>query len=325
MAYPVNYKGMDIHAVKSRWPESKGQAVRIAVVDTGMPEHDLLSQVVFGTNVTNEPDHDLHGHATSLCGVIQAMAPEAEIVAVKTSTANGSSTMEAAIKGINWCTENDIQIISISWGSHYRWPPLNEAIQRAVDSGIVVVASAGNDDGGPIQWPARYEPVVAVGSIRKDLEGNIITSAFSNKGPELDFMGLGQHVVCPKWDPPYTHHVQQRSGCSIAAPQIAAMLALVWHESDDPIQELKDLCFDLGPIGWDEKTGWGIPIFEKIKNKIDWVKKPLKSKTVWTGIGALITGIINRDPILIINGLGLIFLRMGISKTGGVNDKDRNN
>ncbi|HEX9029388.1 MAG TPA: S8 family serine peptidase, partial [Anaerolineales bacterium] len=80
------------------WAGSRGQGVKVAVVDSGIEaSHPALEGAVAGgvavvyderynTRVRIEPDNpprDLSGHATACAGIIHSLAPEAELYSVR--------------------------------------------------------------------------------------------------------------------------------------------------------------------------------------------------------------------------------------------------
>ncbi|GEP28775.1 hypothetical protein CLE01_33730 [Cryobacterium levicorallinum] len=57
----------------------------------------------------------------------------------------------------------DVINVSIAIGTDTR--ALRDSVKRAVESGIVVVAAAGNNQGMGAGYPARYPGVISVGSL----------------------------------------------------------------------------------------------------------------------------------------------------------------
>jgi hypothetical protein len=65
---------------------------------------------------------------------------------------------------------------------------LGNAVQEASDYGVAVVAAAGNDDGGVVEYPAAYPGVLSVGAT--DTQGGGFCS-FSNRGEGLRLLAPG--------------------------------------------------------------------------------------------------------------------------------------
>ena len=87
----------------------------------------------------------------------------------------------------------DIRVINLSLGtsetpSGRDYEMLGNAVQEASDYGVALVAAAGNDDGGPVEYPAAYPGVLSVGAT--DTQGGGFCS-FSNRGEGLRLLAPG--------------------------------------------------------------------------------------------------------------------------------------
>lgn len=161
---------------------AQGEGVRVAVIDTGIAPHPDLGPVEAVTDLvtpwTPDPLFDCDGHGTIVAGVIHSVAPGAQLLSIRQSsahyrdTAGESGTLDTLTAGIHAALDADARVINISVVScldpHVLLDarPLTDALQRAEDSGVVVVAAAGNN-GGPCQpgmvvHPAHEETVLAV-------------------------------------------------------------------------------------------------------------------------------------------------------------------
>ncbi|MDQ1741448.1 MAG: serine protease AprX, partial [Pseudonocardiales bacterium] len=100
----------------------------------------------------------------------------ARVVNVKVADRDGSTTLGNLLAGIDWAARQgdrggfDVRVLNLSFGADvdgsYRNDPLAFAVERAWQSGLVVVTSAGNGgaDSDSLDSPA-YDPyVVAVGA-----------------------------------------------------------------------------------------------------------------------------------------------------------------
>ncbi len=89
--------------------------------------------------------------------------------------------------------EYGIKVINLSLGnnetpSSQSYNEVANAIERANNYGIAVVAAAGNDNGGPLDYPAAYPSVLSVGA--SDTVGGALC-AFSNRGEGLRLLAPG--------------------------------------------------------------------------------------------------------------------------------------
>lgn len=103
----------------------------------------------------------------------------------------------AYASGITECLERrhkyNIRVINLSLGtsetpSGRDYEMLGNAIQEASNYGIAVVAAAGNDDGGPVEYPAAYRGVLSVGATNTQGGG---FCSFSNRGEGLRLLAPG--------------------------------------------------------------------------------------------------------------------------------------
>lgn len=117
-------------------------------------------------------------------------------------------------------------ILSMSLGSNFDDPQIDEALRKVIADGVVPVLAAGNDGGVPgvdqVGYPARLNLCPAIGSFR--LDGKI--SEFSSQGPEVDCAAPGENIVSTVPGGGYA----MMSGTSMATPFVAGCLALVFGE-----------------------------------------------------------------------------------------------
>ncbi len=233
-----------------------GSGVRIAVLDTGVEatHEDLVGQVVWGISVvgtvnsTAETDWtDMNGHGTYETGIISAidntygyvgMSHNASIYAVKVLGDNGKGTVSDVTEGIEWAwkgpdgippgepgdTGDRANVINMSLSIGTDSQALHDASDRAYASGIVLVASSGNNgDGNPdtdnVQFPARYSSVIAVGAI--DSTDKIWSK--SSDGPSVELAAPGVSVPSTTKGNTYS----TGTGTSPAAPHVSGAAALV--------------------------------------------------------------------------------------------------
>jgi subtilisin family serine protease len=212
-----------------------GDGVKVAVLDTGVnPNHPALyGRCTQGYNAINKdlPSTELldglynrsAGHGTMIAGVISRLAPKAEIVPVRVLNADGAGTGLSVIKGIYFSVGEGCRVINLSLSSATRLRALEESVAYAISSGVVVVASAGNDGVNQPRWPAACAGVIAVAS----LDGDHRRSAFSNYGPYITVCAPGNGIHGPF----YTGGYANWSGTSFAAPFVAGQAVLLFSRN----------------------------------------------------------------------------------------------
>ena len=215
-------------------PGVTGKGIGIALLDSGISPHKALKgRVVASVSfVTHDPDPaDEFGHGTHIAGIITGnagaaggvtkeyaggIAPEAHLVNVRVLGAKGTGYTSDVIAGIDWVIANrtkyNIRVMNLSLGHAVMEPastdPLCEAVKRAVQAGIVVVASAGNrgktEDGQPILGgitsPGNSPYAITVGALNTwntvQRSDDSVTT-YSSRGPTRYDLAVKPDVVAP--------------------------------------------------------------------------------------------------------------------------------
>lgn len=206
-------------------------------------------------------------------GVI-GVAPEARIMSVKVLNDSARGNYGWIEQGIHHAISNGADIINLSLGSSQPPPPsLYAAIQEAVAKGIIVISAAGND-AAAVNYPARYDEVIAVAAI--DQQGNM--AHFSSHDAAVDVSAPGVGIYSTSLNNGYA----VLNGTSQAAPFVAGICALLLSHSRntagvEPIkgylkmlEALDSVCDPkgrAGHVGKDGDIGFGIPDFANVKWK----------------------------------------------------------
>jgi subtilisin len=213
------------------WDYSTGKNVKVAVIDTGIDYNhiDLASNYAGGYNAVNasKPPLDDQGHGTHVAGTIAAVkdlkgvvgvAPNVKLYAVKVLDSNGSGQYSWIIDGIQWAVNNKMNVVNMSLGGPSGSDALKAAIDAAYKAGVVVVCAAGND-GGAVNYPAKYPGAIAVSA----LDSSDKIASFSSRGSEIAFIAPGVSVYSTYKGGVY----KTLSGTSMASPHVAGLAALV--------------------------------------------------------------------------------------------------
>ena len=130
-----------------------GQGVRVAVIDSGVHlHHPHIGRIAGGVTITPEgesPDFtDRIGHGTAVTAALQEKAPRADIHVVRVFTESLRTTTDCLLRAIDWCVENQMQVVNLSLGSlnaayleRYR-----ETVARASEAGVILVAAVEAQD-----------------------------------------------------------------------------------------------------------------------------------------------------------------------------------
>lgn len=246
-----------------------GKGIKVAFLDSGINYHSDFKKkhIKKGYNATNPSiiPNDDNGHGTLIAGVVAAskndfgflgVAPDIDVYPVKVLDEFGLGDIDVVIDGIEWCIKNKVDIINMSFAISKDSKKLKEAINKALDSGIIIVASAKNSYGGEVGYPASYEGVISVTAVDSKLKAGDTTP----RG-KIDFSAPGVDIISTTFDGSYDYY----SGTSIATPFISGVIALLLQKNtslnySEIYDTLKEYSKDLGKKGKDDVYGEGIVI-----------------------------------------------------------------
>ncbi len=239
--------------------EYSGEGVNVCIVDTGM---ELNHPDLEGFDVAGWIDvvqgksnpYDDNGHGTSMAGILVAngwingVAKNVNLYVAKSLLENGSGYEEDVVSGIDWCVNQNVNIISLSLGGGQDLFPLlgsssrtiEDSVNDAMARGIFVVAAAGNDGGeeddGDVASPGSERRVICVGGVTqsgshwsKSSTGNNAVSFFPPKLPRGD-PDKKPELVAPAKDVPVLNAQgtwSSSSGTSAATVFVTGALALL--------------------------------------------------------------------------------------------------
>ena len=279
---------------------NRGRGVGIAVIDTGVSSVDgLAGRLVHGPDLSGEGSTiDTHGHGTVMAGVAagaaagsgthSGVAPEATVVAVKVAGRNGAVDVSTMLQAMHWVSayadQYGIRVLNLSWGTDSTQDPavdpLNHAVQRLWQQGIVVVVAAGNSGprAGTVTKPADDPMVLTVGAYddKGDADDrNDTVPAWSSRGPTAagiakpDVVAPGRTLVSLRSPGSEIEAANPRalvgaghilgSGTSQAAAVVSGLSALVLaqHPTWTPDQVKRALTSTAAPLTSAARTDQG--------------------------------------------------------------------
>ena len=192
-----------------------GNGVDVYIVDTGINIHhkEFEGRASWGKTIPNDVDEDGNGHGTHCAGTVGSrkygVAKGVHLIAVKVLGSNGSGTMSDVVAGVLWAAEQAAiklaaakaefaatgrtkhkgSVANMSLGGG-KSQALDDAVNRAVESGMHFAVAAGNDNKDACSFsPASAEQAVTVGASTLADE----RAYFSNYGPCVDVFGPGEY------------------------------------------------------------------------------------------------------------------------------------
>jgi hypothetical protein len=244
-----------------------GDGVVVAVIDTGVDAShpELQGRVLPGLDLVDDGGDgrkDPNGHGTHVAGIIagavdgsgmEGLAPNAVILPVRVLGPDGSGDDADVAYGILWAARNGARVINLSLGGTEQDPLLKDAIREVTQSGVVVVAAAGNSGAsGDIYFPAAHPQVIAVGATGPDDRAAL----YSTRGDYVDISAPGT-MILSTWPGGYRYE----SGTSMATPFVSAAAAILLGRNLAPQEiavRLVSSAFDLDQPGVDSNTGAGL-------------------------------------------------------------------
>jgi subtilisin family serine protease len=146
-----------------------------------------------------------YSHGTLCAGILAAVAPGAMIMPVRAFDDDGNADVYTLAKAIRWAAQNA--------------KVLREAIAYAQSRGVILVASAGNNNTSTPQYPAAYAGVItAAATTLTDKK-----ATFSNFGSYIVVDAPGVDIISAYPGGGYA----RVSGTSFSAPEVAGEVALL--------------------------------------------------------------------------------------------------
>ncbi len=195
----------DVHG----WDVSDGDP---AVV----PPPDRLAEFYHGTHLAGIVTRILHAAYGDASPTLIRIMP------VKALADEASQTyIKDGYEGVRYAVRAGADIVLCAWGVGHISPAESAVLREAHERGVLVVASAGNFAEGRAQFPAAYEPVLAVAALDRDSR----KTRESNYGAFVDLSAPGTKILSADVRSDSDH--QEREGTSQSAAMVAAAAAIV--------------------------------------------------------------------------------------------------
>ena len=220
---PDKLKLVDAHRLAS------GNKVLVALIDSEVDRThpDLAGAITASFNAASAAEPP-HSHGTGMAGAIAAhrnmlgTAPRVGLLTVRAFSATASSaegTTFNILKGLDWAADQGARVVNMSFAGPPD-PRLRDALQKAYNRGMVLIAAAGNaGPNSPPLYPAADPGVIGVTAT--DSRDAVFSGA--NRGTYVAVAAPGVDVFAPAPNGAY----QLSTGTSIASAEVSGVVALM--------------------------------------------------------------------------------------------------
>lgn len=141
---------------------SQTSKVKVGIIDScistemqselNITEMNDIIGVKTGNNIT---------HGSIITQIILQTNPNCEIFYCSIYGEKCVGKIDDVITAINWCIDNNVEVITMSFATLNDDPGIKECIQKALDKGIIITASCMNFSDKTC-YPAMYDGVISV-------------------------------------------------------------------------------------------------------------------------------------------------------------------
>ncbi len=136
---------------------------------------------------------------------------------------NGNTTggIDAGYEGIAYAAAAKARVMNLSWGGTGFSQTAQNIITAAHNAGVVIIASAGNDNVSTPHYPSNFKYVISVGAT----DANDNKSGFSNYMDSVDVMAPGSNIKMARADGLSSYF--NTDGTSFSSPIVAGLCGLM--------------------------------------------------------------------------------------------------
>lgn len=223
----------------------QAQRVKVAVLDSGIDRtHPEFRGVVASYDHKGSSATDVIGHGTHVAGIIAALTNNSvgisgmaacqlavwKIFDDDATDGDFYVNGERYLQALGLLADSDCRIVNLSIGGTQQSRTEAAMFHRLRKRNILPIAAMGNEfeEGNPMEFPAAYPGVVAVGAITSELR----RASFSNTGRHIWVVAPGHTILStvPLKTSAYRDETKYApwSGTSMATPHVCAAASLYW-------------------------------------------------------------------------------------------------
>jgi subtilisin family serine protease len=197
----------------------------VAVLDgNGQPAQVSQSSVAVldqsSVAVLDGPPYADFGHGTMTAGIIHLVAPQAQILPLKSFKSDGTGYNSDILRAIYYAVGHGAKVINMSFNYSTYSAQLANAVSYAAANGVICVAAAGNSGEQATVYPGALKGVIDVAST----SNNDTPSTFSNYGaPPVWLAAPGEGVMTTY---PFSTYAAGW-GTSFSTPMVSGTAALM--------------------------------------------------------------------------------------------------
>lgn len=198
-------------------PEASFSSWTVAVLDSGVAYESAPGHPKAGTLgdlpivapwdfIDDDPHpHDKHQHGTHIASSIVAsldatgIAGGVGLMPLRILDNRNRGNEVDLIDALHHAADHGADVVNMSLSFHATYAPsleLSDAIDHALDAGVVLLGAAGNSGSLMVTQPAAHPGVIAVGAatLSCDDPTELVLAPYSNHGPGLDVLAPGGRV-----------------------------------------------------------------------------------------------------------------------------------
>jgi len=161
------------------------------------------------------------GHGTMTSGLVHLVAPKAKILPLKAFTSNGTGYLSNIVAALYYAVQHHANVVNMSFDVSAPSAALSQAVSYANQSGVVLVAAAGNESTSAPVYPAALSQNVMGIASTSDWDAR---SSFSNYGnTDVWIAAPGEYIISTFPGGTYA----SASGTSFSSPLVAGTAALL--------------------------------------------------------------------------------------------------
>lgn len=171
------------------------------------------------------------GHGTMTTGLVHLVAPTAKILPLKAFSANGTGYLSNVVAALYYAVQHNANVVNMSFDVSSSSAALNQAISYANQKGLILVASAGNENTSAPVYPAALNSSVMGIASTTDYDTR---SSFSNYGnTDVWIAAPGEYVITTYPGGTYA----AASGTSFSSPLVAGSADLLFSAAPSLTQK----------------------------------------------------------------------------------------